>query len=344
MHAPSQLIEEGAPAGDGRAFRRCLGQFATGVTVMTARDGERLVGICVNSFAALSLEPPLVLWSIRRVSGSLDSFRAAGRFAVNVLAADQVALANLFASATDDKFGTSRWTPGRGGAPLLAGAIASLECRLEQVLDGGDHLIMVGRVEHYARRAGEPLLFAQGRYAMTQEHPGAAQPVTPAPLPRLQADDASTCSLLRLLHYASQRTSSDFAGACMAEGVSVAQYRILGWLHAQPYGLDALKHLAYLGGRDGDDTVAAMRERGELSEDAQGLLRLTATGRAHAQALARRAADFEAALVRDLAPQDVAATRRVLAALATRATQAETEIEIETEADAKERRAADTIS
>ena len=102
------ILEQGDPGADGRAFRRCLGQFATGVTVMTAQHADARAGMVVNSFAALSLEPPLVLWSIRRASGSLPVFTQAGHFAVNVLAGDQMEVANLFATSAVDKFAAAQ--------------------------------------------------------------------------------------------------------------------------------------------------------------------------------------------------------------------------------------------
>lgn len=176
------ILEQGDPGADGRAFRRCLGQFATGVTVMTAQHADARAGMVVNSFAALSLEPPLVLWSIRRASGSLPVFTQAGHFAVNVLAGDQMEVANLFATPTVDKFAAAQWSPGQTGSPVLAGTIATLECAREQVLDGGDHLLIIGRVLHFSRREGEPLLFAQGRYALSQAHPAALpRPASPVP-------------------------------------------------------------------------------------------------------------------------------------------------------------------
>src|SRR5690606_12457390 len=127
--------------------------------------GAERAGMAVNSFAALSLEPPLVLWAIRRGSGVAPVFTQAAHFAVNVLAGDQVDVANVFATPGIDKFAVSAWSAGRTGSPVLAGTIATMECAREQVLDGGDHLLVIGRVLHFERRAGEPLLFAQGRYA-----------------------------------------------------------------------------------------------------------------------------------------------------------------------------------
>ncbi|MEN9888251.1 MAG: flavin reductase [Pseudomonadota bacterium] len=322
MSTPVAPIEEGNPTEDSRAFRRCLGQFTTGVTVITACHGEQMVGMSVNSFSALSLEPPLVLWSIRRESGSLPVFREASHFAVNVLAADQVSVSSLFASPKEDKFAQSRWSLGPSGAPLLAGTIAQMECRLEQVLEGGDHLILVGRVERYARFVGEPLLFTQGRYAITQEHPGAEQTPSPAVVRSECPQDAIDGSLLRLLHYASNQMSSCFDAHRMIEGLNVAQFRFYGWLRTQSRSLEQLKQLTYLGSRDADDTVAVLTEKGHLSKDASGILQLTPAGRERAEAIARRVAAFEADLFQGLSEEDLATTRRVLGALAQRSAQA----------------------
>ena len=164
-------IEAGEPGADARALRRCLGQFPTGVTIVTARHGEHLLGMAVNSFAAVSLTPALVLWSIRRESSSASDFVQAGHYAVSVLADEQVELSQLFGSGHPERFERARWQPGRHGAPLMEGAIAHLECRLIQVHEGGDHLILIGEVERYARYEGEPLLFTQGRYGVAREHP-----------------------------------------------------------------------------------------------------------------------------------------------------------------------------
>ncbi|MBN9427922.1 MAG: flavin reductase family protein [Burkholderiales bacterium] len=160
-----ELIEEGDAATDGRGFRRCLGQFATGVTVMTTRHEGQYVGMAVNSFAALSLEPPLVLWSIRRHSAMAPAFAQAGRFVVNVLASDQADVAELFATPGIDKFAVAQWRKDADDDAILNCTIATMACELDRVLDGGDHLILIGRVRHFARYDGEPLLFSQGRYA-----------------------------------------------------------------------------------------------------------------------------------------------------------------------------------
>jgi flavin reductase (DIM6/NTAB) family NADH-FMN oxidoreductase RutF len=153
--------------GDPRALRNALGCFATGVTVITARspDGQ-LIGFTANSFNSVSLDPPLVLFSLDRKAQSLRGFQMSTHFAVNILARDQRALSNQFARATDDKFAGVAFTRWDSGAPILEGAIASFECRLRDMHAGGDHVIFVGQVERMAAREdGEPLLYFRGSYA-----------------------------------------------------------------------------------------------------------------------------------------------------------------------------------
>ena len=165
------MLEGGDPAVDSRAFRRSLGVFATGVTVVTARWGEQMVGVTANSFTSVSLDPPLVLWSIDKASTSLPVFMAGTHFAVNVLARDQIALSNHFAKTAPDKFAAIDWTPGAGGVPLIPGAAAVFECRREIEHDAGDHILMVGRVERHARFDRDVLLFHAGKYKAADIHP-----------------------------------------------------------------------------------------------------------------------------------------------------------------------------
>ena len=157
------------------ALRAALGRFTTGVTIITCldRDGQR-VGLTANSFNALSLEPPLVLWSLRKVSPSLPTFEAAGHFAVNVLAEAQVELSRRFAGpqaglAGQVRFDEGAWSTGIGGVPVLAGCAAVFECERFAVHDGGDHRLFVGRVLRLADIAIAPLVFQGGRYHMLGE-------------------------------------------------------------------------------------------------------------------------------------------------------------------------------
>lgn len=154
---------------DTREFRNALGSFATGVTVITARDVDGgLTGLTVNSFASVSLDPPLVLWSLSRHSQALAAFQHCSHYAVNILAADQVDLSTHFAKPSagrgEDKFAGLKFDIGSGGAPLLRGCCAWFECRNERRHAGGDHLIFVGQVEKFSCRDRSPLLFHAGQY------------------------------------------------------------------------------------------------------------------------------------------------------------------------------------
>ena len=146
-------------------LRSALGRFATGVTIVTCVDsaGHR-VGLTVNSFGALSLEPPLVLWSLRTISPSLPAFRSATHFAINVLAASEVELSRRFASPVADKFGEGVWHSGEGGVPVLNEAAAVFECETASVQEQGDHQLFIGRVLRYTDGGVSPLVFHAGRY------------------------------------------------------------------------------------------------------------------------------------------------------------------------------------
>jgi len=150
---------------DERHFRNALGRFVTGVTVITTRTPEgKLEGLTANSFSAVSLDPPLVLWSLRKSSSLLQAFHGATHFAVNVLHASQFALSEHFAKREPDKFRNVAHALGLGGCPLLSGALATFECSKETDVAGGDHVVFFGRVERAAHREGEPLIFSAGRY------------------------------------------------------------------------------------------------------------------------------------------------------------------------------------
>lgn len=150
---------------DPRDFRNALGTYATGVTIITAAapDGKPY-GLTCNSFASVSLNPPLVLWSLVVYSSSLTIFQNASHFTVNVLGASQQALANKFAKSSDDKFTGVDWAPGLGNAPVLAESVANFQCRSVNRYYGGDHVIFLGAVEAYTYNAKEPLLFARGAF------------------------------------------------------------------------------------------------------------------------------------------------------------------------------------
>lgn len=164
-------------AFDARDLRRAFGRFATGVTVVTFRlaDGRR-VGLTANSFASVSLDPPLVSWNYRRTSPHLDAVMACHHFVVHVLSADQVDLSQRMARPADDKFAGLPLQDGLGGTPRIAGSLATFECELWRTLEAGDHVIFIGRVVRYEHTDGEPLMFVNGRYAQPAAPCAAASP------------------------------------------------------------------------------------------------------------------------------------------------------------------------
>ena len=146
-------------------LRKALGQFATGVTVITTRSADGSpVGLTVNSFSSVSLDPPLLLWCLGRSSASFDVFRLAEQHLVNVLAASQVEISNRFASRGADRFAGVRWSPTDTGLPRLDGCIAWFECAVRSRYEEGDHLILVCRIESFEIVGGPPLIFHDSRY------------------------------------------------------------------------------------------------------------------------------------------------------------------------------------
>lgn len=148
-------------------LRETLGNFVTGVTVITTRHDDELQGLTANSFSSVSLDPPLVLFSLSRTADCFAAFESSDHFAVNVLRSDQEALSNRFATKDIDKWSDVAWRSGEGGCPLLDGAIATFECRITNRHEGGDHVIYVGKVVKFAHHGdgAAPLAFFRGRYA-----------------------------------------------------------------------------------------------------------------------------------------------------------------------------------
>ncbi len=168
---PQQPLTE-ASAFELRAFRQALGGYCTGVCLVTTvgENGKR-EGMTINSFASVSLSPPLVLWSVREAARSAEVFVAAPHFLLSVLAADQQDLAQHFARPAADKFSgwEDRFDAGLGGCPRLRGAVSTYECRLYSCHTEGDHFILVGHVQHFAHEPKSPLLFHQGRMGSMAE-------------------------------------------------------------------------------------------------------------------------------------------------------------------------------
>jgi flavin reductase (DIM6/NTAB) family NADH-FMN oxidoreductase RutF len=165
------VSEESAPSDgdvyrpDQTEFRRALGQFATGVTIITAMSEGEPAGVAANSFTSVSLDPPLVLFCVARTSTTWPRIEQARKFAVNILGEHQEELSRLFATRGADRFGDSQWHVGVGGSPVLHDTLAYLDCDFWAEYDGGDHIIVVGRVlDLGVTHDAGPLLFFRGEY------------------------------------------------------------------------------------------------------------------------------------------------------------------------------------
>lgn len=189
-------------AMDPREFRHALGQFATGVTIVTAEEGDGgYVGTTASSFNSVSMDPPLILWSIDKKARSLPAYQQAQHFCVNVLAADQVSLSNHFARPQDDKFDGLEFQTGIGGAPMFKGCAARFQCETAHIYEGGDHLIIVGKVLDFDVTGRDALLFHRGKYVVSEYHPFSGASTTAA-----ETDD--TCFTDDYLHYLVGRSFS----------------------------------------------------------------------------------------------------------------------------------------
>lgn len=175
---------------DTRAFRRALGNFATGITIITAKgpDGQK-VGVTANSFNSVSMDPPLILWSIDKRSSALETFRESSHFAVNILASDQSDLSNNFAKPQDDKYAGVEHLDGEGGAPVFENVAGYFECETWQFVEGGDHWIIIGKVVNFVDAGRPPLVYHQGAYSMVIPHPRFQKPT------ESDQQDAESCML-----------------------------------------------------------------------------------------------------------------------------------------------------
>ncbi|MEW5248407.1 flavin reductase [Microbulbifer sp. 2201CG32-9] len=209
---------------DPKDFRRALGQFPTGVTVITTRDaGGAPIGMTASSFNTLSIDPALVLWSIDKRAWSLESFTKGRGFAVNVLRNDQVELSNGFARRGEDKFAGIDTRDCANGSPLLPDVAAWFECNTWEVYEGGDHFIIVGEVTdyHYEENVSS-LVFHNGRYAVPLTHPAVK-----APTESLQAHGFLDDYLLYQLRQALNAYAADFYPQLSQFGINTEEWRVL---------------------------------------------------------------------------------------------------------------------
>jgi flavin reductase (DIM6/NTAB) family NADH-FMN oxidoreductase RutF/DNA-binding MarR family transcriptional regulator len=313
----SIALEKGDPREDSTAFRRCLGQFATGITVITAKYDGKLLGMTVNSFSSVSLDPPLILWSAKRKSPSFEAFSKAEYFAINVLSKDQISHSQHFGRSSEDKFTGMAFVEGLGGAPLLEESSATFECRRYADFPGGDHLVILGEVHRFCRYDREALLFSQGRYSLAADYEAG---LTGAPAVTSPADKAKgpmNQFMTALLFRAHGVISEALEDGRKAEGLSLLQCRIMAAIETLPrQTLDDLLPELFLGSNAAANTVDQLKKMGLVCADSDDRLELTPSGLARNRSVLNRAHAIEKRILAGASEPDVAACRRVLAYLA----------------------------
>jgi flavin reductase (DIM6/NTAB) family NADH-FMN oxidoreductase RutF/DNA-binding MarR family transcriptional regulator len=299
---------------DPLAFRAALGAFVTGVTIVTTRDRDGApVGLTANSFNSVSLDPPMILWSLDLGSTSLGAFREAEWWAVHVLASSQEALSGRFARRGGDKFAGLAVQEGPGGIPLIDGCAARFICRTAFEYDGGDHAIFVGEVVDFERAAHTPLAYHQGRYARVlapAEPARAAEPASDGP----GAEEPFGRHFLgHDLGRAYHELFGDIRREYRKRGLNGAEYQVLSLLGT---GEDCtVEDLVARAARDGveapEPAIGALEARGYLRRDANRA-RLSAEGHHLVIELIAVAQASQARLEARLAPGELAMLRHLI--------------------------------
>lgn len=313
-------MQSTAATFDPKDFRRALGMFGTGVTIVTTRaeNGEP-VGITANSFNSVSLEPPMVLWSLAKNARSLPVFQSASTWNVHILSNEQEALSNRFARVGEDKFSGLPLDSEEAHAPLLQDCSARFKCKTAFQYDGGDHIIFVGEVTGYDANPHPPLLYVTGGYAMASRK---ASPVASEP-----AADTNTAYSENLIGYLMGRAHFQFLSGLRrpmaAYGMTDADFYVLSLLSIQQPQSPAeiASHMAYTGTDIGAVALQSLISKGwvEESRDRAESLQLTVQGNEailHVLAVAKAVetdliaslGEMEAATLRNLLKKAIAAT------------------------------------
>ncbi|CAB3806978.1 flavin reductase [Paraburkholderia fynbosensis] len=314
MDAKTTDVGYETPESDLRAFRRCLGQFATGITVVTAETPAGRVGNTANSFSSISLDPPLIAWALGKTSRSYNAFREAKHFSVNVLGSDQIAISQAFSSGDEDKFKSISWLPGHNGAPRVMGAIAVLECETEALYECGDHILLIGRVARYARSNGKPLLYVQGYYGIAEPHPDLKPRET---RPSLEDSSQESYSLATLIFRVHHELSARFDKYRQAQGVTVSHARVLVSLRNKQHKTAAqIIDEMYLPRPDAMDAIGDLLNRGLITK--KGTVEefaLTDAGEKLQLTLHERLREFDSTQTEEISPEELHSARKVLFAL-----------------------------
>ena len=293
-------------------LRKAFSQFPTGVTVITCTDKNNSpVGVTASSFNSVSMDPPLVLWSVDKGAFSAAIFNDAEHFAVNVLAENQVALSNKFAGRGTDKFADVNYSKGIGDSLLLAGAIAQFECKTWEVYEGGDHLIIVGEIiKQTVDFSHPPLVFSQGSYAATSTHPEMMKPK----LNFLQEEEFLSDYLPYLLRKSYSLYSEKLYPYLESKyGVSPEQWRvIIALTKKEQLPFEELANLVMQPIESLADIIKELVIENVLDDSLTGFLKLTEEGQKKGQELQCAMQSFEENLFKNFSSEQSMELRKLL--------------------------------
>ncbi len=301
---------------DKLAFRHALGNFATGITVMTATspDGSR-AGVTANSFNSVSLDPALILWSIEKTSSSFAVFEAASHFAVNVLAADQMSFSNHFAKRSEDKFAAIDFTEGTGNAALLNGCAAIFQCERYNVIEGGDHWIIVGKVVAFDDAGKAPLLYHQGSYSLVMPFGRQSdnnESSTEEDSSNPHAGNELNNYIYYLMLQAARSYQADYQPKQLGTGLRIAEARILMSLKTeQQLTLQTLSNQVNMPAHDLLDAINLLQTKGFISKQGDEFI-LQEAGKEMAATLWEIALDEQKQKFEKFSDEEMATFKRIL--------------------------------
>ncbi len=302
---------------DPKAFRRALGNFATGITVVTAQtpEGEK-TGVTANSFNSVSLDPALILWSIDKRSGSCEIFEKASHFAVNILAADQIDISNHFARPSDDKFAGVEYSEGFGNAPILPHTSACFQCESYQTVDGGDHWILIGKVVAFEDAGRSPLLYHQGSYSVVMPHSRFPAKTEEQPEAVQKLEGRLSDNLYYLMTQAVRSYQADYAPLQLSTGLRTSEARMLMVLQ-QSANLSLKDLLKEVNMPDIEVSEAAeILQRKGLISFADECYSITEQGIEQSEALWRLSEEEQDKMFSQFSDEELATFKKVLSALA----------------------------
>lgn len=299
---------EGQKIIDSKLLRNALGNYPTGVAVVSIMVDGQPLGMTINSFSAVSLDPALVSWAIRKTSSKIKEYTEAENFTFSFMAKEQIDVAMQFAKGDAGAYQNAKWISAASGVPFLDGALVNLDCKKEHVYEGGDHLIIVGRVLDMKNHGGDPLVFAQGRFVEIKDTSDKKNEFSDG----ASIKDSHNISLNSKLRQAHENISGMLDVYRQELGLNVVSSRILTYLEASPKRADELA--TYIGSEHCiiQDVLDDLLKRKIIQEIAPEIYALADQGVALRASLIKKSQDMYKSIIADVDEKSFSAFMDVL--------------------------------